>query len=73
MMYSAWLTLYMTGTRTYSRLMYSQNKSNMNRTPDCLLRLLRPAYPTGMVLVFFFLFTGGTIRGDTPADARGEV
>jgi len=31
--YSAWLTLYMTGTRTYSTLMYSQNRLNMNRIP----------------------------------------
>jgi len=45
--YSAWWTLCMTGTRTYSRLMYSQNRLNMNRISYFLLR---SAYSTGRMV-----------------------
>jgi len=31
--YSAWITLYVTWTRTYSRLLYSQSRLKMNRIP----------------------------------------
>jgi len=36
--YSAWWTLYMSGTRIYSRLMYSQYRLNLNRISNFLLR-----------------------------------
>ena len=42
----AWLTLYMTGARTYSWLMYSQNWPSMHRIP---LFLHRSAYEQALV------------------------
>ena len=50
--YSAWFTLYMTGTRTYSRLVYSQNRLQRNRIPYFLLH---SAYLTCRAQVAFCL------------------
>ena len=53
----------MTGTRTYSRLMYSQNRLNMNRIPYFLLRF---AYSTCRVGA-----DGPMRRGTAPSESSG--